>query len=186
TLLDLPASDELTLLFVASSLENERKNLRVLLDALDLIPRFPVRLLCLGEAAHTEIKDQRVTFLGRKSTAEELRTAYSAADVSVMTSLVDNLPNTVLESLFCGTPVIGAKAGGVPEMVIEDETGWLFDPRSARELADRITALFYDRGMIAGVAENCATFARRKFSASLEAEKYEKLFADVQKAPGKS
>ncbi|MCC6545692.1 glycosyltransferase [Candidatus Sumerlaeota bacterium] len=180
TLLNLASSEELTLLFIASSLENERKNLRVLLDALALIPQLPVRLLCLGEAVRTEIKDDRVMFLGRKSTVEELRTAYSAADVSVVTSLIDNLPNTVLESLFCGTPVIGAKAGGIPDMVREGRTGWLFDPRSPQQLADRIREVFFDRAMIAAVAENCAMFARRRFSRSMEAERYERLFIEAR------
>ena len=50
---------------------------------------------------------------------------YSAADVFVIPSLMDNLPNTVLESLLCGTPVIGFPVGGILDMVQDGENGYL-------------------------------------------------------------
>ncbi|MBT1712621.1 glycosyltransferase, partial [Fulvivirgaceae bacterium PWU5] len=52
---------------------------------------------------------------------------YSAADVYVLPTLADNLPNVVIESLMCGTPVIGFKTGGVPDMIKHGHNGILVD-----------------------------------------------------------
>ncbi|MGF1923395.1 MAG: glycosyltransferase, partial [Bacteroidia bacterium] len=57
-------------------------------------------------------------------------------------SLEDNLPNTVMESLACATPVIAFKTGGIPDMVKHLENGYLANYKSASDLADGIEWLF--------------------------------------------
>ncbi|WP_461209882.1 glycosyltransferase [Desulfocurvus sp. DL9XJH121] len=62
---------------------------------------------------------------GRLSDPSQIARAYNLADVFVVPSTADNLPNTVLESLACGTPVAGFDVGGLPDMVDHKATGWL-------------------------------------------------------------
>ena len=70
--------------------------------------------------------------------AVSLRLAYSAADVMVVPSRLDNLPNTATEAMACGTPVVAFRTGGLPEIVNDGITGLLadaFEPEAAQCIA---------------------------------------------------
>ncbi len=84
----------------------------------------------------------KTTFLGTINKDEHLAKCYSAADAFILPSLEDNLPNTVMESLACATPVIAFKTGGIPDMVKHLENGYLADYKSASDLADGIEWLY--------------------------------------------
>jgi glycosyltransferase involved in cell wall biosynthesis len=91
------------------------------------IPEFPVK----------------TTFLGTISAEERLAMCYSAADVFLAPSLEDNLPYTVMESLACGTPVVGFTTGGIPDMVQHQISGYLAGYRSSADLAAGISWVFH-------------------------------------------
>ncbi len=82
----------------------------------------------------------RVRFLGRVAPAE-LRDWYQAADALVLMSRREGMPNVVLESLACGTPVIAADVGGIGEVVVSGDTGILLKERTAAALVDAWEAL---------------------------------------------
>ena len=63
---------------------------------------------------------------------------YVAADVFVTPSLQDNLPNTIMEAMACGTPCVGFDVGGIPEMIDHKENGYLARFKSSQELAEGI------------------------------------------------
>ena len=63
---------------------------------------------------------------------------YSAADVFLTPSLEANLPNTVLESLACGTPVVAFHIGGMPDMLDYQRNGFLVKNLSAQGFSDGI------------------------------------------------
>ena len=67
---------------------------------------------------------------------DDIVAAYNAADAMVVPSLEDNLPNTVIEAMACGTPVVGFRTGGIPEMIDHEQNGYLADVGSAQQLAD--------------------------------------------------
>ena len=66
-----------------------------------------------------------VHFLGSVNSDSELRSIYCASDYFIAPSIQDNLPNTVVESLACGTPVIAFKVGGMPDLIKNDTNGFL-------------------------------------------------------------
>ena len=70
---------------------------------------------------------------------EELAAAYASADVFVMPSRTETLGLVVLEAMSSGLPVVGARAGGVPEMIVDGVTGTLFETES--EAIEAIRAL---------------------------------------------
>lgn len=78
-----------------------------------------------------------VRSLGRLND-DGLRRVYSAADVMVVPSRMDNLPQTAVEPIVCGTPVVGFRIGGIPEVVTDWNTGRLVEPFSTAELAEAI------------------------------------------------
>jgi glycosyltransferase involved in cell wall biosynthesis len=75
---------------------------------------------------------RHVDFVG---SSERLVELYSVAHLFVIPSLQDNLPNTILESMLCGTPVVGFNTGGIPELIDHRQNGYLADFKSPDDLA---------------------------------------------------
>jgi colanic acid/amylovoran biosynthesis glycosyltransferase len=81
----------------------------------------------------------------------EVRQRLAAANIFVLPSVVDpeggmdNLPTVIMEAMATGLPVVSTKIGGIPEMVIENETGFLVQPGDAAGLADAIEKVIDDR-----------------------------------------
>ena len=96
-----------------------------------------------------------------------------------MPSLTENLPNTVLESLFCGTPVVGANVGGIPEMVVPDQTGWLFDPHDPRALEDILFRIYKQRELLSQIEGRCVSWVREHFSVENQRDRYLQLFEAI-------
>lgn len=151
--LGLP-TDKKLILFGAAKVSDIRKGYRYLVEALRIIANsFPsvashTELVVFGEMDN-EIKDFGIEFnvhsMNFISSTDRLVQLYNAADAFVLPSLQDNLPNTVVESLACGTPVVGFRNCGVPEMVVHGKTGYLAEPKNSLSLANGIYAtLFFD------------------------------------------
>ncbi len=165
------------LLFGAANINDARKGLRYLREALSIIQEnFPqissnIELLVFGKAKH-ELEDigfttHSLNFISNPSTLVKL---YNAADAFVLPSLQDNLPNTVMESLCCGTPVVGFRIGGIPEMVVHKDTGYLAEVKDSLSLANGIyTMLFFgDDERRSHIRE----LAVARFSESVVAQQY--------------
>jgi glycosyltransferase involved in cell wall biosynthesis len=84
-----------------------------------------------------------VTFVGSRG-RHELRDYYNAADVFVSTPWYEPFGITPLESMACGTPVVGSAVGGIKATVLDGETGFLVPPRDSEALADRLTEVLGD------------------------------------------
>ncbi len=119
-----------------------------LLEALAMfaksVPPERIELLIFGNRNGDDLPDLPVktTFLGKLDDEADLARCYSAADVFLAPSLEDNLPYTVMESLACGTPVVGFNTGGIPDMVRHQHNGYLAQYRSAADLAAGIQWIY--------------------------------------------
>jgi glycosyltransferase involved in cell wall biosynthesis len=166
------------LLFAAMKVSEERKGFRFLLEALQILktqrPDFQLEILVLGKAEPEALSalPYPVHALGLVQDQSELVRAYGAADVFAIPSLEDNLPNTVMESLACGTPVAGFRTGGVPEMVGHLKEGFIAPQGDSRGLAEGIFEVL--DGIIS--LEKYREAARRKveqeYSNRVVAERY--------------
>lgn len=103
-----------------------------------------VELIIFGNRDDKKVPDfpVRTTFMGTISDDETLALYYSSADVFLAPSLEDNLPNTVMESLACGTPVAAFATGGIPDMVKHKHNGYLAEYRSSADLAEGIAWIY--------------------------------------------
>jgi len=173
--------DKFTILFLAGTGAWERKNATVIIEALKLIPALDIQVIAIGSISKTGSSDKRLIKKGSVNGIDSLSVYYSSADVFCISSIVDNLPNTVLESFSCGTPVLGSKVGGIPEMVVEGKTGWLFDPYNARELANKIVDLQENHDQVKNIAKNCREFAVNQFDESVMVNKYEAIYLNKGK-----
>lgn len=121
----------------------EEKGVRVVLDAMRLLPRaLPVQLTIAGRGPLEDVardaarEDSRITFAGFVQ-GEEKHALLAQADHLLIPSLwYENAPVAVVEAAAYQIGVIGSRIGGIPELVREGETGFLFEPGDAACLAD--------------------------------------------------
>jgi glycosyltransferase involved in cell wall biosynthesis len=123
------------------------KGVHFLLDACARLERggLPVRLYLVGDgplredleaqAASPELAG-RVQFVGSVG-HDDLPDWYRAADLTVLPSLSEGVPNVLLESLACGTPFVASRVGGIPDLALEPEKD-LVSPSDPAELATAI------------------------------------------------
>ena len=126
------------ILFVAHAIGNKRKGYEYLIRAIEKLDlKDKVTLCAVGGKSDSNARSE-FQELGTFSDERLMSAAYSAADVFVIPSLEDNLPNTVLESLLCGTPVIGFPTGGIKEMIEDGKNGFLCNEISVNALVDKL------------------------------------------------
>ncbi len=136
--------DKKIILFGAANIADPRKGIKLLIHALKDLDKeeynSEVELVLFGkmhEGLEAELPFPAITMNYIYKT-EKLVNLYNAADLFVLPSLEDNLPNTVVESMACGTPVVGFRIGGVPEMVSHGTSGYLASLGDAQGLSKGI------------------------------------------------
>ena len=120
-----------------------------------------------------------VHWLGPVRDDQVMATIYSAADVMMVPSRQDNLPNTAVEAHACGTPVVGFSIGGVPDIVTHQQTGWLARPFDTDQLAEGILWVLSDHARwkaLSGAARVCAL---DKFSPEIVTRQYLQVYASA-------
>lgn len=179
--------NEFVILFGAQSAKEKRKGFDELVKATEHFDKLrqglsakPVRILTFGEAA---IEGWNISIpiqsLGTISEDDKLALVYSAADVFVIPSKEDNLPNTILESMACGTPVIGFDIGGIGDLVKNDKTGYLVPLVSATGLAQAMLNTLIEEQSSLELSANCIDFSRKKFDQNVQSHKYLDLFNNL-------
>ena len=137
---DIKINDSnLLLLFIANSIGVKRKGFDLLIDALKSKHSQRITLLVLGITAENKIHHNLdIRYLGNLKKEDEILKYYSNVDAVVIPSLEDNLPNVMLESFACGTPVLAFPIGGLKEHIINYKTGLLCANLSSESLSDCI------------------------------------------------
>lgn len=171
-------NDKKTLLFVSESIDNKRKGFTLLLKAIKSIDTEKINLLVVGNAS-SELKGQlpNARFIGYINDDRLMSLAYSASDLFILPSIQDNLPNTMLESMACGTPVMSFKTGGMLDHLKEGKTGILVEDMSGEALGKKLDEFIngsyrFDRHAIRQYAENY-------FAPEIQAEKYIELYKSI-------
>lgn len=162
-ILGLPLERKFILFGACSATSDKRKGYDLLVSALNTLPlQYRNQLSCLvfgaSHKGNMPTLPLPVHFLGSLHDEVTLTLAYSAADVFVCPSREENFPNTILESLSCGTPVVGFSIGGIPDMVEHKINGMLAAPYDPHELADGIAYILASDKRCREMGE----FARKK------------------------
>lgn len=126
-----------------NALFDSRKGFHLLLDALKYIRQkniAKIELLIFGAENDNSIIDvgYPVHFMGIIRDEEYLIQIYNASDVLVVPSIEENLANAIIESLACGTPVVGFDIGGNSDMIDHKVNGYLAKPYDCSELGEGI------------------------------------------------
>jgi glycosyltransferase involved in cell wall biosynthesis len=167
-----------------------RMGLPLLLEAFATIaPEFPRARLWLAGRGPQEAELRaagerlglagRIGFLGFVPEAE-LPRVYAAADVTLMPSLdLEGFGLATVESLACGTPVLGSRAGATPELLSPLDPALLFAPGSPEALAQRLRDVLAGRVSLPA-RERCAAYARTQFSWDRPADGLEQAFRELR------
>ena len=117
-------------LFVAMRVNAPAKGFHLLKEALQFLNPEDTELLIVGGEMTEDLPLKSHNF-GQIADPAKMRDIYAAADVFVTPSLEENLPNTIMEAMACGTACVGFQVGGIPEMIEHEVTGYVaqeFDP----------------------------------------------------------
>jgi glycosyltransferase involved in cell wall biosynthesis len=177
TALGIPA-DHRIVLFVASD-TRARKGFDLLDKALSVLGAEKTTLLSVGGDEPELESDLPHVHAGYVESDLLLSVFYSLADVFVIPSRQDNLPNTVLESMACGTPVVGFDIGGIPDMVRPGETGWLAEQEDVRALRLAIENALSDEAKRERMAKRCREVVEREYALAVQAKAYNNLYRKV-------
>jgi len=137
-------SNETIVSFGAHSVDSPYKGWKYLRNALQLLYKdglCNISVLVFGGGYNKEVADAipfKTEFVGYLKDEYSLALVYNAIDVFIVPSLADNQPTVVMESLCCGTPVVGFNVGGIPDMISHKENGYLANYKDSRDLADGI------------------------------------------------
>jgi glycosyltransferase involved in cell wall biosynthesis len=152
-LLRLPQDQPLVLFGAVGGTADRRKGADLLLEALQRLrvqvagtPLEQLELVVFGQSRPAQPPDLGfpIHYSGRLHDDISLRLLYAAADVFVIPSRQDNLPNTGIEAQACGTPVVAFRTGGLVDIVADHSTGALADPFDPASLANAIRWVFED------------------------------------------
>jgi glycosyltransferase involved in cell wall biosynthesis len=151
----VPVKGHKTLLHALHALKNERTDFICWLagDG-DLKERLVAMTEELGLQEH-------VKFLGDR---DDIPSLMRIANIMILPSLQDNLPFTIMESQIVGLPVIASTAGGIPEMIIDGETGLLFEKENSSALKEQIVRLMGDTQLYLHLKDIEKRVGRKKWS----------------------
>ena len=143
--LGLPQDKQL-ILFGAVNAADKRKGIDYFIETLNILHEQystlndKVELVVFGSTAQMPLDTlpYHCTSLGYINNAETMRNIYRACDIYVTPSLEENLPNTIMEAMACGTPCVGFEIGGIPEM-INAQNGYVARYKDATDMADGIS-----------------------------------------------
>lgn len=186
--------DGLILLFGSENGSEKRKGFKELLSAIQICMEYEdfasmvrdrkISVMCFGHPAkELESSGLHMIPLGFLETDENIRGAYCAADIFILPSLEDNLPNTMLESMSCGIPVIAFNIGGMPDVIINEHTGLIVPSGDTRALGNAIVSLTLDGQKREFMSRNCRTTAVEKYALETQARRYLQLYDDLLQSP---
>jgi len=164
------------ILFLADGVHIPRKGFHLLVEALaGAEPDSNTFLVSVGPGFPPDLGHIPHRHIQTISDDELLSHIYSAADVFVLPSLQENLPNTALEAIACGTPVVGFAVGGIPDIVRPGVTGLLAKPADAADLRRAVIEVLGHSNR-AEMAKNCRRIATEEYGVETQVRRHMEVY----------
>jgi glycosyltransferase involved in cell wall biosynthesis len=174
--------DRLLILFGAMSPHDDtRKGYRELRQALEIVAQSPLasRVLAVVFGSDSPLSEDLpvpAVSLGRLGSDDDLAAAYNCADVVVVPSLEDNLPNVALEAIACGAPMAAFNVCGMPDIVTDKWNGRLAAHGEALGLGLALVEMLSDGERLQAMRSRARAHAEAKFSLSGQVQNYLRLY----------
>jgi alpha-maltose-1-phosphate synthase len=177
---------------------SEQKGIFQLLDAARQLPEGVQLVLCASSPDTPELLTRlqtavsgrpQIRWINAMLPLEEIVQIYSRAAVFVCPSIYEPFGIINLEAMACGTPVVASRVGGIPEVVVDGETGWLVEPGDPTALAQALRTALADPQRARRMGEAGRRRVEAHFSwdriAALTMGVYEQAIDDHRRAPAK-
>ena len=142
--LNLP-KDKILILFSSFGGEGDlRKGIKIVKQLLNSKQHqeADIEFITIGSFKNIQkFNKEKLTNLGRVDSNKKLRTVYKSVDMVLVPSLIDNLPQVATEAQACGRPVIGFDTGGMKDIIIDNETGYLSINQDLKSIQNNIKRL---------------------------------------------
>lgn len=183
-LINLPQDKKLILFGSFGGTRDKRKGFDLLQKALSslTIESSKLALLVLGNSGNNEnvISNKYEThYLGHLHDDLSIKIAYNAADLIILPSRQDNLPNMALEGMSCGVPVAGFNVCGIPDIIEHRTNGWLAAPFDSEELARGMEWILNDDLIHKKLSKQAREKALNSYSYSTISEKFFALYSKI-------
>jgi glycosyltransferase involved in cell wall biosynthesis len=174
--------DKYLILFGAfNSSEDKRKGIDYLLAALPKLAALNAACIIFGaDTPETPLQlGLPLYYTGYIESEQAMAQLYAAANLFIAPSLEDNLPNTVVEALASGTPVVAFNSTGLPSMIVHQKNGYLAQAYEADDLAAGIAWILEDNERLAQLSANARQTALEKFDERQMAASYVALYHEL-------
>jgi glycosyltransferase involved in cell wall biosynthesis len=144
---ELRIAPEHNVILIVGRLSREKDHLSLLRAVHDLPVEMNPRLIIVGEGPERSRIEREILALGMgdfvtlTGQQDSIERYYGIAKIVVLSSLSEGSPNTLLEAMVAGIPVVSTRVGGVPEIVTHGESAYLVPPRDVQGLRDALVAV---------------------------------------------
>jgi len=182
--LGLPQDADILLFTALSIRENIWKDYATLRGAIARLaerrPARPLVFLAVGEEAPDEkMGNAEIRFVPFLEDNRQVAECYQAADLYLHAARADTFPTSVLEALACNTPVVATAVGGIPEQIIDQETGYLTPPGDAVAMAEAVACLLDDPARRRAMSAKAGEEARKHFGRARMTADYLRWFGEI-------
>jgi glycosyltransferase involved in cell wall biosynthesis len=183
-ILNLPELRHIILFGAVGASTDENKGFDLMRQAIAALPRYidgkECMLLIFGSHSFN-IPDLNIEmqFMGTLTDDIALSVLYSAADVMVVPSRQENLPNTIMEAMACGTPAVAFRVGGIPDLIEHLSNGYLAKPYDTDDLSRGISWVLEHSGRASLLEARCCQKIESEFKLDVVTKKYIKLYSEL-------
>lgn len=184
-ILGMPQDKHIVLFGAMNATSDPRKGFHLLQQALENLNTSVLKeqlfLMIIGTSNSSYLPNGGLEthYLGKLSDDISLAIAYAAADVFIAPSIQENLPNTVMEALACGTPCVAFNIGGMPDMIEHQKNGYLARPYEIEDLAQGIVWVLDNKERHRKLSYRAREKAEQEFTLKIQAHRYSSLFSEI-------
>lgn len=183
-LLNLPQDKHIILFGANNATADRRKGFHLLLAALQQLSETKqqqIEIVIFGASQPSNPPDFgfKTYYLGKLHDDISLSLVYAAADVFVAPSIEDNLPNTVMEALACGTPCVAFKIGGMSDLIEHQICGYLAQPFVVEDFAQGISWILENPERHHQLRKNARNKVEKNFTFSIQSNRYLDIFNQI-------
>ncbi len=185
------SEDAFIILLTCSDGEEKRKGLeyleelsyallRKISETLGADFKYKIQFLFVGKRAstlaHLAFPTKHLDVIEEDS---QLQEAYAASDVLLSLSKEDNLPNTILEAMACGAPIVGFNTGGISDLVVHGENGFLVSLGNIGALTEALLKILLNPSLRDAMGQKSRSFIEKKFTLQRQAKAHKRLYEEL-------
>lgn len=181
----LPPDKKIILFGAVSATKDYRKGFHLLMPALRYLEQYytpeEVELVIFGasQPSHSPNFSFKAHYLGKLNDDISISLLYSAVDVFIAPSVQENLSNTVMEALACGTPSVAFDIGGMSDLIEHQQNGYLATPYDSQDLAGGIAWILEKSERWQSISNSATEKIIQEFTIKKQTQEYIKLYQEI-------